>query len=127
MAIRIVRNSRYKTLVHATATEGAITVTGNSSVSAIGDATITDDTIVSVNIRQVWSSADSGAASNGWSVLRGANTVWFSDSTSWLDFAGTGGSLELDSTGTLALTKTGTLGTIMIELQKVYDTETSDY
>ena len=127
MAVRIVRNTRHKVLLHATGSESALTLVGNGSVSDVGDLNITDDTIIGCTIRNVTSSADSRAAANGWTILRGANTVWFSDSTSQMDFSGFGADLSLDPAATITLTRTGGNGTILVELQKTYAITDSDY
>ncbi len=131
MTYRIVKNTRQNCLILATASNSAIVIAGNNSVSEIADSRITDN-IVGCGIKQVWSSADSGAGANGWDIIRGANTVWQTDSTTWVDFAGNGCELDLDNTGTLTLTRTGSRGTILLELQKIYEdtgseTGTSEY
>ena len=120
MVYRILRNTAQNVVLLATASNSAITIAGNNSVSAIGLASVTDN-IAGATIKQIWASADSGAGANGWDVIRGANTVWQTDSTTWLDFAGNGSAIILDRAATLTLTRTGSRGTIMIELEKVYD------
>jgi hypothetical protein len=125
MAYRIVRNTRQNALLVLTATNTAIVIVGNNSTSEIGLSTVPDD-IIGCYIKQMWSSADSSAA-NGWTIDRGSNTVWQSDSTTWLDFAGNGTAITLDPAATLSLTRTGTFGTCMIELQKIYEATTSNY
>jgi len=125
MVYRVVKNTRQNVLVLATATNTAINVVTAFTLPAISD------TVLGVAIKQVWSSADSSAA-NGWTIDRGANTVWETDSTSWMDFAGNGCPIDLDIAATLTLTRTGTHGTLLIELQKIYagtgaETDTSTY
>lgn len=121
MAYRIVRNTRQNAVLLLTATNTNIVVLGNSSVSAIGLPAATDDDITAVSIKQIWSSADSGAAANGWDIARNANTIWSTDSTSWLDFAGNGVYLDVDKTeANVTFTRTGARGTLMVELQKEY-------
>lgn len=119
MTYRIERNTAQNCILLATASNSGIVIAGNNSTSDIGLSSVTD-TIVGASIKQIWFSADSGAAANGWDILRGSNTVWSTDSTGWQDFAGNGGPLELDNTGTLTLTRTGSRGTIRLELQKIY-------
>jgi len=121
MTYRIVKNTSQAAVILATASNSGIVIAGNNSTSAIGLASVTD-TIVGASIKQIWFSSDSGAAANGWDILRGSNTVWQTDSTAWQDFAGNGSPLTLDKAATLTLTRTGSRGTIMIELQKEYAT-----
>lgn len=120
MAYRIMRNTRNKTLMHFTADNTAIVIVGNSSVSEIGDPNITDETITGATITQIWATSDSGAGANGWDIVRGSNTVWETDSTAWMDFAGLGAAITLDSAGTLGASRNGSRGTLIIELQKEY-------
>lgn len=121
MTYRIVKNTRQKTLMLLTASNSDIVVVGNSSVSEIGLPAATDEDITGVSITQVWSSADSGAGANGWDIIRNANTIWQTDSTSWLDFAGLGASLTVDSTeANITFSRTGSRGTLLVELQKEY-------
>jgi hypothetical protein len=117
--------------VYLSATSGgsAITLTDGPSetghtLQPRGNPTFTAN-IAGASIKRIWTSADS-STTNGWTVVRGANTVWQSDSTSFLDFAGNGVLLDLDSDQDLSLTRTGTSGTCMIELQKIYDTTGSE-
>jgi len=130
MTYRIVRNTRQNVLILATASNTAIVVSGNNTDSAFGLPSETAN-IAGVHIKQIWSSSDSGAGSSAWTVARGANTVWQMESTAWHDFAGNGCTITLDQDATLSLTKTGTIGTIMLELQKIYlngsEVGSSDY
>jgi hypothetical protein len=119
MTYRVIRNTKQNALVLAIASNSAIVLVGNNSDSAIGLPAVTAN-IAGVTIKQIWSSADSGAGANGWDVIRAANTIWQTDSTSWLDFAGNGCAIDLDPAETLTLTRTGARGTIMLELQKYY-------
>ncbi len=119
MAYRILKNTSQKTLMLFTADNTAIVVVGNNSVSEIGLASVTAN-IEGVSINQVWSSADSGAGANGWDITRGSNTVWQTDSTSWLDFSGLGAALDVDSAATLGCERQGSRGTLLLELQKQY-------
>ena len=116
MAYRIVKNTRQNILILATATEVAIDVVADFALAGV------TDTILGVAVKQVWSSADSGAGANGWDIDRGANTIFQTDSTSWLDFAGNGCPINLDIAATLTVTRTGTRGTLLLELQKIYTT-----
>jgi hypothetical protein len=119
MAYRIVRNTAQNAVLIATASNSAIVIAGNNGTSALGLSSVTDN-IVGASIKQIWFSSDSGAGANGWDIIRGANTVWSTDSTGWQDFAGNGCGITLDKAATLTLTRTGSRGTIMVELQKEY-------
>ena len=121
MTYRILRNTSQNAVLLVTATNNNIVVLGNSSVSAIGLPSATDDAIVGVSIKQIWFSGDSGAGANGWDIIRNANTVWQTDSTGWQDFAGNGMAISADKTeANVSFTRTGSRGTLMVELQKEY-------
>ena len=122
MAYRIVKNTRQNVLILAVENSGDIIIAGNNSVSNVNlsDAAFDNEEIVGAHIKSIWSSADSGAATGGWDILRAANTVWQTDSTTFLDFAGSGCPITLDSSANLVLTRTGTHGSCLIELQKIY-------
>ena len=125
MAYRIVRNTRQNVLILAVENSGDIIISGNTIggdgvVSNVAIADVTD-AIIGAHIKQLWSSADSSAA-NGWDILRGANTIWQTDSSTYLDFAGTGCPITLDSSANVVLTCTGSHGSCLIELQKIYET-----
>lgn len=118
MAFRVVRNTRQNALVLFTSTD-TLTIAGNNSVSEIGLSSVTDN-ITGCSIKQAWASSDSGAGASGWTIARGANTVLQMESTAWWDLAGNGCAIDLDSTATLVATRTGTFGTLLVELQKEY-------
>ena len=128
MALTVVHNKKHSAVILITGANTTVTVAGNNSVSNIGLSGVTD-TIVGAGIKQIWFSSDSGAGGNGWDILRGSNTVWQTDSTGWQDFAGTGGGLlDVDSTATIVCNRTGSRGTLMLELRKIYTgSVTSDY
>lgn len=91
---------------------GSCVVAGNNSVS---DIALPGEVITGATITQVWHGSNAH-----WIIKRGANTVAVLDSTSYVDFAGCGNALTLDSTQNLSVELVGTSnGYIMIELQKL--------
>lgn len=119
MAYRIQANRKNLSFtIHATANTGAITIAGNNSVSNVA---MSDEVLTGAYITQIWASSPSGAGAF-WTVKRGSNTVIVADSTSYLDFAGCGNPITLDSAATLSANLTGaTDGFIVIECQKMGD------
>lgn len=78
-----------------------------------------ETTPTGVSIAQVWAGSPQGAGAY-WQIKRGANTVAVVDSTTHIDFAGTGCSLGLDSAANVTVELVGsTVGFIMVEVQKL--------
>lgn len=99
-------------VIHLTA-NAVINVAGNSSVS---DIAYGDETVTGATITQMWYGCGNGAY---WEIKRGSNTVMFTDSTGYLDFAGNGVALNKDITGTLvANLNVSQTGFLIIELTK---------
>jgi len=117
MTYRITSNKKYGAAVLLfTASNGAITIAGNSSVSAIATS---DEDLAGAAITQMWFGSPSGNSAY-WVVKRGANTVFVADSTAYLDFRGNGAGLSLDSSGTLSANLIGSgNGTLIVELKKI--------
>jgi len=122
MSYRIVHNRKNLSTTVLFTANTTLTLVGNNSVSAIG---IGDEVITGASITQAWVGSPSGASAY-WTVKRGANTVAVLDSTAYIDYAGNGGAITLDSDATLVVELTGTTGTLMLELQKAGQF-TSDY
>jgi len=100
--------------LHFTA-NSTITIAGNNSVSNVA---IGSEVLTGAYITQAWCGSSSGAGAY-WRVKRGANTVAVFDSTAYLDFAGCGNPLTLDSTATLVVDLIGgTDGFLILELAK---------
>lgn len=120
MAYTILQNKKnLSVVIHADANT-TLTIAGNSSVSNVATS---DEILTGAAIKQVWYGSESGF----WKVLRGSNTVGVYDSTSWIDYAGTGVMLTKDVGATLVLQLNGSAnGYIMVELQKI-GTFTSTY
>jgi len=115
MAVTYFNNKRHQIDVLITA-NATITVAGNNSVSNIAYGT--DQTVIGAGIKQMWAMSPSGNSAY-WTISRGANLVAAPDSTAYLDFAGNGSSLNVDSTGTIVVTLVGaTVGTLMLTLHK---------
>jgi hypothetical protein len=112
----LINRKNYSTVVHA-----AANTTWQMSDFAVGTETVP----TGVAITQVWFGSPSGNSAY-WTVKRGANTVAVLDSTSYLDFAGNGCSLNLYPSANVTVTLIGaTDGFIMLEVQKL--NQTSDY
>lgn len=117
MAHRILKNKLGLSTHILFTSNTTLTIAGNSSVSNIA---MTGETVAGAAITRAWCGSSSG---NGayWSVARGANTVAVLDSTAFIDYAGNGVTLDLDSTGTLVVTINGgtLVGTLILELKKI--------
>lgn len=99
-------------VIHLTA-NATINVAGNSSVS---DIAYGDEVVTGAVITQVWYGCGNGAY---WEIKRGANTVMFTDSTGYIDYAGNGITLNKDAGATLvANLNNSSTGFIIIELTK---------
>lgn len=97
------------------ATNATYTIAGNNSVSNVATS---DEVLTGASIKQVWYGSPSGSTAY-WVVKRGSNTVLVLEGTGYMDFAGNGGLLKQDSTGTVVLELVGSAnGFIQMELQK---------
>jgi len=119
MSVRYLNNKRHSIDILITS-NASITVVGNSAVSNIA---IANQTVTGATIRQLISTSPSG---NGayWEISRGANVVCTPDSTTYLDFAGNGLTMNVDPTATLDCKLFRALdneGTLLIQLHKIYD------
>ena len=117
MTYRIISNKRYSTAALLfTASNGNITIAGNSTTSAIGRD---DEVLAGALITQIWFGSPSGNAAY-WTIRRASNTVFVADSTAYLDFRGNGVGLTLDATETLSCNLVGTsVGSLIVELKKL--------
>lgn len=117
MTYRILNNKR-GTSTHVLFTANTtLTIAGNSTTSAI--ATGNED-LAGASILRAWCGSSSG---NGafWTVRRGANTVFVFDSTAFMDFAGNGLSINIDTAATLTANINGAnlTGSLILELKKI--------
>lgn len=128
MAKRIVTNRQGNGVtVHLNATH-TIVVAGESS-DLDNDRTNNNETVTGASITQVaWGSGGSGAGVPHWTIARNGEIVLVLDSTSYLDFAGTGAAINLDNTADLVCTLVNaTSGFLMIELQKQGNIQRNEY
>jgi hypothetical protein len=102
------------TTLHFTATD-TITISGNNTVSEIA---IDTEVLTGATITQVWYGSPSGASSY-WTLERGTAVVAILDSTGYIDFAGNGNAITIDTANTLVAELTGSVGFLMVELQKI--------
>jgi hypothetical protein len=105
-------------LLHATANTTWV-IAGNSTVSNVA---LAGEVLTGGSIRQAWYGSSSGGTAY-WTVQRGSNTVLVLDSTGWVDFAGSGHLLDIDSTANVTVTINGAPVTayIMLEIRKEMD------
>jgi hypothetical protein len=115
MAYTIQANRRNLSVTLHFTSNSVVTIAGNNSVSNVA---IGSEVLTGAYITQAWFGSSSGANAY-WRVKRGANTVAVFDSTAYIDFAGCGNPLTIDSTGTLVVDLIGgTDGYLMLELTK---------
>lgn len=109
---RILANRKnLSTTLHFTGND-TVTIAGNSTTSEIATG---NEILTGATITQLWHGSD-----GVWIVKRGSNTVGVFDSTAYIDFAGCGNALNLDTDATLSVELVGTAnGYLMIELQKI--------
>lgn len=117
MTYRILNNKR-GTSAHVLFTANtSLTIAGNSSTSAIA---VDNEVLAGASILRAWCGSASG---NGafWTVRRGANTVFVFDSTAFMDFAGNGLSINVDTAATLVANINGSVltGSLILELKKI--------
>lgn len=89
------------------------------------DANLTGEVVSGLSINQIWFTID-GAAGGYWKVNRNANTLLFSEQTQYMDFAGNGAALQIDSTANCVVNCTSANATLIIDFQKT-STFTSEY
>lgn len=112
----IINKKGLSAVIHLTA-NATINVSGNSTTS---DICTGDEVITGASITQIWYGCGNGAY---WEIKRGSNTVFYTDSTGYLDFAGNGVALNKDVAGTLvANLNSSQTGSIIIELTKIPST-----
>lgn len=115
MAVTITSNKKNSSaVIHVAAANATLIVAGNNSVSNVA---ISDEILTGANITQaIW-----GCDGNGHiQVLRGANLVAVYDSTSFIDYAGSGMSLTKDAAANITINFVGSANAyIMFEVQKV--------
>lgn len=109
----IINKKGLSAVIHLTA-NATINISGNSTTS---DICTGDEVITGATITQIWYGCGNGAY---WEIKRGSNTVFHTDSTGYLDFAGNGVTLNKDVGATLvANLNVSQTGSIVIELTKV--------
>lgn len=110
--MRIVSNKLGgRVVLHFTA-NGSAVIVGNSSVSNVASP---GEDVVGATISQVWYGAGADAS---WTISRGANTVGAYFGSDHVQYASHGVALTLDSTANLAVSLSGGVGYVMVELTK---------
>lgn len=117
MAFRLINNRRGGTVHVLITSNSSLTIAGNSSVSDIATG---NEVVAGCSVLRAWCGSSSG---NGayWTVKRGANTIAVLDSTAFIDYAGNGVSINLDSNATLVANIQGAdlTGSLILELKKI--------
>ena len=109
----IINKKNLSAVVHITA-NASLTIAGDSATSNVA---IDNEVLTGANINQIWYGSGNGAY---WTIKRGSNTVFVTDGTGYIDFAGNGILLNNDNSGTLVANLNGTgPGVLIIELQKL--------
>jgi hypothetical protein len=118
MAVTITSNKKNTSAtIHISNANTTLTMAGNSSVSAIA---IGDEVLTGAYITQLYFGHDGSAADGGVAIYRGANLVMAVDTSTYLDFAGTGMALTVDQSANLGIKFIGTnLAYCFLEVQKV--------
>lgn len=116
MTYRVINNKKYGTVSLLFTANDNVIIAGNSTSSNVA---ISDEILSGGVITQIWFGSPSGNAAY-WQIKRGANTILIADSTSYMDFRGTGASLTIDNSANLTANLVGsTSGTLIVELKKI--------
>ena len=118
MAVTITSNKKgTSATIHVTNANTTLNMAGNSSVSAIA---IDNEVLTGAYITQLYFGHDGSAADGGLAVYRGANLVIAVDTSTYLDYAGTGMALTVDQSANLGIKFIGTNNAYcFLEVQKV--------
>lgn len=117
MTYRIINNKKSTSVFVLFTANSTLTIAGNTSVSNVA---IDNEELSGAVIQRAWCGTSSGDGAY-WTVKRGANTVAVFDSTAFIDYAGNGLVLGLDSSATLSANINGSVltGTLILELKKI--------
>jgi len=118
MAVTITSNKKGTAAsIHISNANATLTIAGNSTVSAIA---IGNEELTGAYITQLYFGHDGSAADGGLAVYRGANLVMAVDTSTYVDFAGTGMALTVDQSANLGIKFIGTNNAYcFLEVQKV--------
>lgn len=122
MAYTILSNKKNSSATIHFNSNSSLVIAGNNSVSNVAVGT---EILSGASITQIaW-----GCDGNGHiQVVRGANVVGIYDSTSYIDYAGNGMSLDLHPTANLVVNFIGSANcSCVIEIQKKIISTTSEY
>ena len=114
MAFRLNTNKKNGPATVIFTTSDTLTVAGGVGTS---DLAIDDEILTGATISRAWTGCADGGS---WTIKRGANTVFVISTTSFVDFAGNGTSIVLDSDADIVVEFDGTgEATLMLELKKI--------
>jgi len=112
-----------RTLINQKGGKFVVLFTSNTELTvASANTGITGETVTGLHINQVWYRLDTGF----WKIARGANTVNIYNTSDYIDYAGGGSALQIDSAANVVVNCTSSNCTLIIDFQKV-STYTSEY
>ena len=116
-----------RTLINQKGGKFVVLFTSNTELQvASANSGIAGETVTGLHINQVWYGLDNGY----WRVGRGnttvANTVLISNASDYIDFAGSGASIQIDPAANVYVSCTSANSTLIVDFQKV-STFTSEY
>lgn len=114
MAFRLNTNKKNGPATVIFTASDTLTVAGGVGTS---DLAIDDEILTGASISRAWTGCADGGS---WTIKRGSNTVFVISTTSFVDFAGNGTSIVLDSGADIVVEFDGTgEATLMLELKKI--------
>ena len=116
-----------RTLINQKGGKFVVLFTSNTELQvASANSSIAGEVVTGLHINQVWYGLDTGF----WKVARGntssSNTLLISNASDYIDFAGSGASIQIDPAANVVVTCTSANSTLIVDFQKV-STFTSEY
>ena len=116
-----------RTLINQKGGKFVVLFTSNTELTVeAANSGIAGETVTGLHINQVWYGLDNGY----WRVGRGnttvSNTVLISNASDYIDFAGSGASIQIDPAANVYVSCTSANSTLIVDFQKV-STFTSEY
>lgn len=116
-----------RTLINQKGGKFVVLFTSNTELTpASANSGIAGEVVTGLAINQVWYGLDNGY----WKIARGnttvSNTMLISDTSMYLDFAGSGAAIQIDPSANVVVNCTSANSTLVIDFQKI-STFTSEY
>lgn len=112
-----------RTLINQKGGKFVVLFTANTELAvASANSGIAGETVTGLHINQIWYGLDTGF----WKINRGANTINIYDASDYIDYAGSGLSLQIDAAANVVVNCTSANCTLIIDFQKV-SSFTSEY